>query len=78
MLLVAGGTGIAPLRSMLGEALEPARSPIAHVIYSARTADEFAYRDELEALAADGRIDLTLTVTRDGDAWGAAARTHRP
>lgn len=70
ILLVGGGTGIAPLRSMLVEALDTGLAPVAHVLYSARTADEFAYRDELEALARDGRISLTLTVTREGAGWG--------
>ncbi len=65
LLLVAGGTGIAPLRSMLVQALLTDQAPRAHVIYSARAADELAYRDELETLAADGRIALTLTVTRE-------------
>ena len=69
ILLVGGGTGIAPLRSMLVQALDTGMVPIAQVIYSARTVDELAYRDELEALAQDGRITLTLTVTREEGAW---------
>jgi glycine betaine catabolism B len=40
------------------------------VIYSARTIDEFAYKPELQRLARQGRIALTLTVTGDvGDTW---------
>lgn len=69
LLLIAGGTGIAPLRSMLLEALETGLVPGADVVYSARTVDELAYRDELEALAAAGRISLTMTVTRQEAAW---------
>lgn len=78
ILMVGGGTGIAPLRSMLVQALDTGMVPIAHVIYSARSAHEFAYRDELESLARDGRITLTLTVTRDGSAWeGRRGRIDR-
>lgn len=78
ILLVGGGTGIAPLRSMLVQALDTGMAPIAHVLYSVRTADEFAYRDELEALAREGRIALTLTVTRDGGDWaGRRGRIDR-
>lgn len=79
LLLVAGGTGIAPLRSMMMEALMHERPPRVHVVYSARTAEELAYRDELEALAAAGRINLVLTVTRDtGHAWsGRRGRIDR-
>lgn len=64
-LFVAGGTGVAPLRAMLQEAL---RLPDADIgfVYSARAPDEFAYGDELVALARAGRIALEQTVTRRG------------
>jgi ferredoxin-NADP reductase len=78
VLLVGGGTGIAPLRSMLVQALDTGRAPVAHVIYSARTVDELAYRDELEGLGRSGRIALTLTVTREEGAWsGRRGRIDR-
>jgi ferredoxin-NADP reductase len=79
ILMVAGGTGIAPLRSMLVQALDVDPSPIVHVVYSARVVDELAYRDELTQLADDGRITLTMTVTRDSDtAWaGERGRIDR-
>jgi glycine betaine catabolism B len=77
VVLVAGGTGIAPLRSMLVQALQH-DAPVAHVVYSARTVDELAYREELEALARDGRIGLTLTVTRETGPWaGRRGRIDR-
>lgn len=65
MLFVAGGTGIAPLRSMILEVLY--RDPLAHpsVLYSARAPEELAYREELEGLAEAGRLDLFVTITRD-------------
>jgi NAD(P)H-flavin reductase len=70
LLFVAGGTGIAPLRSMLIEHLSrPTRFPVA-LVYSARSVDEFAFRPELAALESAGRIASYLTVTRDeGPAW---------
>jgi len=64
-LMVAGGTGIAPLRSMMIEALSRPVPPRISLVYSARSVDELAYRAELEALAAAGRIMLVMTVTRD-------------
>lgn len=70
LLLVAGGTGIAPLRSMLLDALEHPTPPRIGVVYSARSVEELAYRDELDALAAAGHITLRLTVTREeSGAW---------
>ena len=67
LLLVAGGTGIAPLRSMLVDRLSrPTGIPIA-LVYSARSPEEFAFRSELDALRAAGRIGAHFTVTRDQD-----------
>lgn len=78
VLLVAGGTGIAPLRSMLMEALASEHPPVVHVVYSARAVDELAYRGELEQLERDGRIGLTLTVTREEGQWqGRRGRIDR-
>jgi ferredoxin-NADP reductase len=62
-VFVAGGTGIAPLRAMVGHALRRGLGPIC-VLYSARTPEEFAYGHELRALARLGRIGLTQIVTR--------------
>ncbi len=67
ILFIAGGTGIAPLRSMLGEALDPPRVERIALIYSARIPEELAYRDELEELGRSGGLDLYLTVTRVND-----------
>ena len=64
-LFVAGGTGIAPLRSMIRHLIATGdRRPIS-VIYSARTADEFAYRAELQRLARRRCLALMLTATGD-------------
>jgi ferredoxin-NADP reductase len=68
-VFIAGGTGIAPLRAMLRHALHGPHRQIG-VFYSARTPSEFAYENELRALASDGRIELKQTVTRDFDAEG--------
>jgi ring-1,2-phenylacetyl-CoA epoxidase subunit PaaE len=65
-VFVAGGTGIAPLRAMLRQALMLPHSTVG-LFYSARAPDEFAYRRELRALAKAGRIELRQTVTRAGD-----------
>ncbi len=70
MLFIAGGTGIAPLRSMLGEALSPPLAERFIVIYSARRPEELVYREELEELARLGSLELFMTVTRaDGSSW---------
>ncbi len=68
-MFIAGGTGIAPLRAMLRHALAIPHSGIG-LLYSARTADEFAYQEEFRALARDGRLELKQMVTRAaGEDW---------
>ncbi len=76
-VFIAGGTGIAPLRAMLGHAL---RIPHRNVglFYSVRTPDEFAYEQELRGLAQAGDIELRQTVTRASDDWrGPRGRLNR-
>jgi ferredoxin-NADP reductase len=65
LLFVAGGTGIAPLRSMLIEHLARPTAFPAALVYSARSVDEFAFRPELAALEAAGRVASYFTVTRE-------------
>jgi ferredoxin-NADP reductase len=62
---IGGGTGIAPLRAMMRQLLaEPATTRVS-MLQSARTPDELSYTAELRGLAAEGRIALIETVTRD-------------
>ena len=69
LLFIAGGTGIAPLRSMLVELLNTGRRGRMALVYSARTPEEFAYLDELRALDETGQLALTLTLTGDAQDW---------
>lgn len=66
LALVAGGTGVAPIRSVLLDVLEgsPLLTPI--LVYSARAGDEFAFDGELEALRREGRLDYHKTLTGTG------------
>jgi ferredoxin-NADP reductase len=63
-VFIAGGTGIAPLRSMLWHALLAERNGHVGLIYSVRAPEEFAYLQEFQRLESDGRIDFRHTVTR--------------
>lgn len=74
ILLVAGGTGIAPLRSMLDHMLRQPPSSRVSLLYSARRSEEFAFIDEFERHAAAGALELHQTVTRDQDASWAGQR----
>ena len=63
--LLAGGTGITPLMSMLRHRdRRPIRAP-ALLIYSARSWEEIVYRDELEAMIQrDSSFRLVYALTR--------------
>ena len=77
LLLVAGGTGIAPLRSVVLDRLDDPHAPPMALVYSARTPDEFAFEDELAALDRQGCLHLHKTVTRDEPAPGWPGRSGR-
>ncbi|MGE0812213.1 MAG: oxidoreductase [Vicinamibacterales bacterium] len=77
LLLVAGGTGIAPLRSVILDRLERDAPGPMTLVYSARTPDEFACGDELLALAERGHLSVHLTVTREEAPAATQARTGR-
>jgi ferredoxin-NADP reductase len=81
VLFVAGGSGIAPLRAMLQEALEGDGPPRIGLLYSARTPQEFAFDAELRAIADEGRLRYQRTATREaGPSWhgerGRISRAH--
>jgi ferredoxin-NADP reductase len=67
VLLVAGGTGIAPLRAMLDHLLRRQPGLRISLLYSARQGDEFAFVDELQEHRDAGKLELHQTVTRDQD-----------
>ncbi|HEX6464183.1 MAG TPA: FAD-dependent oxidoreductase [Vicinamibacterales bacterium] len=69
MLFIAGGTGIAPLRSMIHQAVHDRHAGPLWLVYSARTPNEFAYLADFQALARGGRLGLTLTLTGPADDW---------
>jgi NAD(P)H-flavin reductase len=65
-VFIAGGTGIAPLRSMLWHVVLSESANRMSLIYSARMREDLAYREQFEQLRSEGRIDFRHTATRDG------------
>jgi ferredoxin-NADP reductase len=68
-LFVAGGTGIAPLRSMIRELIDRGGVSIIDLLYAARSPEEFAFAEEFRALERAGRVSLSLTLTGDAPDW---------
>ena len=70
LLLVAGGSGIVPLRAMLRHWNATDSDVPVRLLYSARSLDEVIYRDELMRAAADDEVDIRFTLTREQpDGW---------
>jgi ferredoxin-NADP reductase len=70
LLLLAGGSGIVPFRSMLRHRATGEQATVARLLYSARSLSEVIYREELERLAADQGAEISFTLTRESpDGW---------
>lgn len=69
-LFVGTGTGLCPLRSMLGELLEDPAHPPLTLLFGVRTQADILWRAELEAWAArDPRFRFEVTLSRPDAAW---------
>ena len=65
LLLVAGGPGIVPIRSMLRcHALTRSSAPV-RLVCSAPSLDELIYRDELLLISARDEMDVSVTLSRE-------------
>ena len=64
-LFIAGGTGIAPLRSMIRHAVISKIPGRLSLLYSARTPRDFAYLSELRSMARGSELELSLAATRE-------------
>ena len=74
VLLVAGGAGIVPFRSMLRHRQAAAGEVAVRLLYSARSLQEVIYRDELMRFAAYDEVDIRLALTRE---WPQTWHGHR-
>lgn len=74
LMLLAGGSGVAPLRSMLRHRWRTGSAVPARLLYSARTWADVIYRGELGQHHDGVRVEYTLT---RGQPPGWAGRTGR-
>jgi ferredoxin-NADP reductase len=73
LLLLAGGSGVVPLRAMLRHRQRSGSQVPARLLYSARTLDDVIYRHELGAVG-DG-VQVVYTLTREQPpGWSGYAR----
>lgn len=68
---IAGGIGLAPLRSLINMVLDH-RENFGHVklLYGAKTPDELCFKDEIEAWKKIPDTEVWLTVDKPCDGWG--------
>jgi ferredoxin-NADP reductase len=64
LLLVGGGSGVAPLMAMLRNRAAIGSEVPATLLYSSRSWEEIIYRAELERLADDPQVRVLHTLTR--------------
>jgi stearoyl-CoA 9-desaturase NADPH oxidoreductase len=83
LILISGGSGITPVLSMLRTLCDEGHGGAVEFIHYARTARDWLYRSELEALAARHRnLTVECVATREGGAHlsaqaiGAADGAH--
>jgi ferredoxin-NADP reductase len=62
--LLAGGSGVVPLRAMLRHRAATTSTVPARLLYSARSLDELIYRDELVTLGESDGVQVRFTLTR--------------
>jgi ferredoxin-NADP reductase len=77
LLLVAGGSGIAPLMAMLRARLQAGSDVPVRMLLSWRSGEDVIYADELDAIVRDATgVEITHTFTRSAPA-GWMGRTGR-
>lgn len=70
VLVIAGGLGLAPLRSLMVKAVEERdRLESLTLIYGARDRYEFLFRRDVEEWAARNGIDVLMTVDHPDERW---------
>ena len=65
VLLLAGGSGVVPFRSMLRHHRALRSDVPTRLLYSARSLADVIYREELMTRRADRMIDIRFTLTRE-------------
>jgi ferredoxin-NADP reductase len=65
LMLIAGGSGIAPLRAIVRHRLAAGGSTPVRLLYSARAQSELIFREELVRAAGDEALDVRFALTRE-------------
>lgn len=71
LLFVAGGIGLAPLRSVINYVRDKRENyKSVQIIYGSRSADDLVeYKEIIDEWAADPSIEVNLTIDREQEGW---------
>jgi ferredoxin-NADP reductase len=70
LLLIAGGSGVVPFRSMLRHRAATGSDTPVRLLYSARALDDVIYGEELMRFAAEQGVQIDFALTREWpDGW---------
>nr|WP_246361313.1 FAD-binding oxidoreductase [Haloechinothrix aidingensis] len=75
VLMIAGGTGLAPLRAIVDELSQWGKNPNVHLFYGGRTGEDLYDLDDLRALAATNPWLSIVPTVEDGSLPGAERGT---
>jgi len=72
LLFIAGGIGLAPLRSVINYVLDNRGNYGAvDIVYGARSAEDLVFREEIETgWSGVNNVNTHLTIDREQDGWG--------
>jgi ferredoxin-NADP reductase len=76
LMLIAGGSGVVPLRSMLRHRLRTGSDVPARLLYSSRTWSDVIYRGELDQYRDGVRVIWTLTSSQPPGWTGYSGRVN--
>ncbi|MEO8395562.1 MAG: cytochrome b5 domain-containing protein, partial [Chloroflexota bacterium] len=65
VVLLAGGTGISPLRGLIDERMQAPDVGETWLFFGTRTRDDFYYQHELEPLVTEGKLHVNVAFSRD-------------
>ncbi|HET7017312.1 MAG TPA: oxidoreductase, partial [Streptosporangiaceae bacterium] len=77
LLLIAGGSGVVPLRAILRHRQLIGSQVPARLLYSARALDDVIYRSELDQYRDGAQVIYTLTRSQPSDWTGFTGRVDR-
>lgn len=72
LVLIAGGVGVSPLRSMIQKSFHRGDTFPIQLFYGFRTPSDFLFREELEGYTSSGRFEIVPALSEASDTWSGA------